>query len=277
MVNLIAAARSGDPGVAPPSFRHGGSVLIVALIGFVGVGISLGMLGGGGSVLAVPILVHLLGLSAAVAVPMSLPVVGTAAALGAFRRWRMGQLRWRTVAILAAGTMVASFASARLGADIPDRVRLLLFTAVLLIAATVMWRRANRTPSTADVETTGAPPAPVTRLLITALVVGCLTGLVGVGGGFLIVPALVGVLGLAMPIATATSLAVIALNTLAASAGWWGRTSLDLRLTGLVTLAALLGMMVGTYFAPRVPARVLSRAFALLLIAVGILMLWKEL
>src|SRR5690606_13478652 len=107
------------------------SVLIVALIGFVGVGISLGMLGGGGSVLAVPILVHLLGLSAAVAVPMSLPVVGTAAALGAFRRWRMGQLRWRTVAILAAGTMVASFASARLGADIPDRVRLLLFTAVL--------------------------------------------------------------------------------------------------------------------------------------------------
>jgi uncharacterized membrane protein YfcA len=252
-------------------------VLIVALVGFVAVGVSLGMLGGGGSVLAVPILVHVLGLPAGTAVPMSLPVVGTAAALGAYRRWKSGQLQWRVVGIFALGTMTASFTAARWGAAIPDRTRLLLFTAVLLAAATVMWRRARRAAPPPTAAPREAPAAPAARLLVTALMVGTLTGLVGVGGGFLIVPALVGVLGLAMPEATATSLAVIALNTVAASAGWWGRAQLDLGLTGLVTVAALLGMLIGTWFAPRVPARILARAFALLLIVVGVLMLVKEL
>src|SRR5690606_26915654 len=171
----------------------------------------------------VPVLVHLLGLPASEAVPMSLPVVGAAAAVGAWTRWRRGQLALRTAAIFAVGTMVASFAAARLGADIPDRPRLLLFTGVMLVAATLMWRRAARRATPGTPVDADAKASPV-RLVIAALAVGTLTGLVGVGGGFLIVPALVGVLGLAMPEATATSLAVIALNTGAASAGWWGRS-----------------------------------------------------
>ncbi|HET9064471.1 MAG TPA: sulfite exporter TauE/SafE family protein [Gemmatimonadales bacterium] len=248
-------------------------MLVLGLIGFLAVGLSLGMLGGGGSILAVPVLVHLLGLPASVAVPMSLPVVGAASALGAWRRWRMGQLQLRLVAIFAAGTMLASFAAARLGAGIADRPRLFLFTGVMLIAATLMWRRA-RAPLPVEVSTDGPQPH-VSLLVVASLVVGALTGLVGVGGGFLIVPALVGVLGLGMAEATATSLAVIALNTGAASAGWWGRVELDWWLTTLVTVAALGGMMLGTTLAPRVPARTLTRAFAALLIVVGVFMLVK--
>jgi uncharacterized membrane protein YfcA len=249
----------------------------LGVLGFVAVGISLGMLGGGGSILAVPVLVHLLGLPASEAVPMSLPVVGAAAAVGAFTRWRRGQLRLRTAAIFAAGTMVASFAAARLGADIRDRPRLLLFTAVMLIAATLMWRRASRRAEPGAREPAAPPEPAMGRIVLAAVAVGTLTGLVGVGGGFLIVPALVGVLGLAMPEATATSLAVIALNTGAASAGWWGRSTFDLPLTVLVTAAALVGMGIGTRLAPRVSSANLARAFAALLLVVGAFMLAKEL
>jgi uncharacterized membrane protein YfcA len=172
--------------------------------------------------------------------------------------------------------MLASFAAARLGADIADRPRLVLFTTVMLIAAALMWRRSLRTPAERDQQP--APPErslTLARLVPAALVVGTLTGLVGVGGGFLIVPALVGVLGLPMAEATATSLAVIALNTVAASAGWWGRVELDLRLTGLVTIAALVGMVIGTRLAPRFSARTLTRGFAALLAVVAAFMLWQ--
>lgn len=250
---------------------------VLALIGFVAVGISLGLLGGGGSILAVPVLVHVMQLPVGVAVPMSLPVVGLAAAVGAIGRWRRGHLRLGTAGAFAVVAMFASFTAARLGAGIPDRPRLILFTAVMLIAAALMWRRSLRAPAQAD-EGEGPPRGlALARLVPAALVVGTLTGLVGVGGGFLIVPALAGALGLPMAEAVATSLAVIALNTAAASAGWWGRVELDLRSTSLVTIAALAGMTIGTRLAPRFSARTLTRAFAALLVAVAAFMLWQEL
>jgi uncharacterized membrane protein YfcA len=174
----------------------------------------------------------------------------------------------------AAFAMLAAYLAARWGAGIPDRSRLLLFVGVMLTAAIVMWRRALR-PATE-----GAPPvhgaAPRPALLAAAVAVGVLTGLVGVGGGFLIVPALVGVLAMPMAEAAATSLAVIALNTAAAGMGWWGRVTLDLPLTAAVTAMALLGMLVGTRLAPRFSARALTRAFAALLVLVSALMVVME-
>jgi uncharacterized membrane protein YfcA len=114
-------------------------------------------------------------------------------------------------------------------------------------------------------------------MIPAALAVGTLTGIVGVGGGFLIVPALTGVLGLAMAEATATSLAVIALNTIAAGWGFVGHVTIDLRLTAIVIAAALVGMAIGTRLAPRVPAKTLTRTFAVLLIVLAIVMVGKEL
>lgn len=243
------------------------------MIGFVAVGISLGLLGGGGSILAVPVLVHLLGLPASVAVPMSLPVVGVAAAVGALARWRRGELRLAMAGAFALAAMGSSYAAARLGVGIADRPRLMLFTAVMLVAAVLMWRRSMRPPSPNPEREPATSGLALPKLVPVALAVGALTGLVGVGGGFLIVPALVGVLGLPMAQATATSLAVIALNTGAASAGWWGQADLDLGLTGAVTVAALLGMGIGTRLAPRIAARTLTRGFAALLLVVAVFML----
>ena len=247
--------------------------LPLALLGFVAVGLALGMLGGGGSILAVPVLVHLLGIAPNVAVPMSLPIVGTAAAVGAIARWRSGQLRLRTTTPFALITIVASYAAARLGHDIPGRPRMILFGLTMFAAAFAMWRRASRMGTVELV----SQKRSVAQMIPAALAVGTLTGIVGVGGGFLIVPALTGVLGLAMAEATATSLAVIALNTVAAGWGFVGHVSIDLRLTAIVIAAALVGMVIGTRLAPRIAARTLTRAFAVLLIVLAIFMLGKEL
>jgi uncharacterized membrane protein YfcA len=249
---------------------------IAGILGFVLVGLALGLLGGGGSILAVPVLVHLLGIAPGVAVPMSLPVVGVTAAVGAFTRWRNGQLQLGSVLPFAAVAMTVSFLAARLGAGLADTPRLVLFAVTMLIAAIAMWRRANRMTGGAQ-PTTGAARAGTPTMLLAAGAVGLLTGLVGVGGGFLIVPALTGVLGLPLAAATATSLGVIALNTAAAGAGWIGRVTLDLPLTLQVTAAALIGMLLGTRLAPHIAPRTLTRAFAILLLLLATFMLAGEL
>lgn len=247
--------------------------LVLALLGFVAVGLALGLLGGGGSILAVPVLVHLLGIAPNVAVPMSLPIVGCAAAVGAVARWRAGQLRLRTVAPFALIAIAASYTAARLGLGIADRPRMIIFGVTMFAAAFAMWRRASRM----GLVEVPSQQRSVAQVIPAGLAVGTLTGVVGVGGGFLIVPALTGVLGLPMAEATATSLAVIALNTIAAGWGYVGHVQFDVRLTAIVTAAALVGMAIGTRLAPRVPARTLTRAFAVLLIVLAIFVLGKEL
>lgn len=249
---------------------------LLGLLGFVAVGLALGLLGGGGSILAVPVLVHLMGLPPSIAVPMSLPVVGIAAAAGAFARWRKGQLRLGMVGLFAACAMFTSYFAARLGTEIPDRPRLILFAVVMLVASVAMWRRAQRQSADDAAAVPSSRAAAPMQVIPAALAVGTLTGLVGVGGGFLIVPALTGVLGLPMAAATATSLAVIALNTAAAGAGWIGRVSLDWGMTAMVTAASLVGMAIGTRLAPRFSARTLTRAFALLLLLLAAFMLIQE-
>jgi uncharacterized membrane protein YfcA len=247
--------------------------LVAGLLGFVLVGLALGLLGGGGSILAVPVLVNVLGISAGTAVPMALPVVGIAAAVGAFARWRAGQLHVRTFALFAVCAMIAAYLAARLGAGIADRTRLLMFAGVMLAASVAMWRRGAR-PS-------GKPHGaahPVIEVVPVALLVGTLTGILGVGGGFMIVPALAVVLALPMPEATATSLAVIALNTAAAGAGFLSRhIPIDIELTALVTIAALVGMAIGLRLAPRYSAAALARAFAVLLVVLSCWTVIKEL
>lgn len=250
--------------------------MLPGLIGFALVGLSLGLLGGGGSILAVPVLVYAMGVPAGIAVPMSLPVVGIAAAVGAWERWRRGLLRLEVVMWFGITAMITAFTAARLGSDIPDRPRLLLFVTVMLLAAAVMWYRSIRPPAEPAAHA-GRQPTRLVAIIPAAAAVGTLTGLVGVGGGFLMVPAMVGFLAMPMAEATATSLAIIALNTLAAGAGWWGEVELDWTLTAMVTAAALAGMALGTRLAPRFSSRSLSRIFAVLLVLVGTFMVYEQL
>ncbi len=247
--------------------------MAIGLAGFILVGLALGLLGGGGSILAVPVLVNVLNVPARTAVPMSLPVVGIAAAVGALLRWRSGQLRLGTLGVFAGFAMTASFLAARYGGGIGDRLRVILFAAVMLIAAVAMWRRAARMQHHAH----AATPRPTIQIIPAAVAVGALTGILGIGGGFMIVPALVGVLGLPLPQATATSLAVIALNAGAAGLGYRTRhVTIDVGLTAAVTVAALLGMGIGTVLAPRISSRTLTRGFAVLLVALAAVTLITE-
>lgn len=246
--------------------------LPLALLGFVAVGLALGLLGGGGSILAVPVLVHLMGIPPSVAIPMSLPVVGAAAAVGAAARARSGQLRLRLAAPFALVTIGASYAAARLGLGIADRPRMIVFGVTMFAAAFAMWRRASRMGAVEP----AAEARSIVQVIPAGLAVGTLTGVVGVGGGFLIVPALTGVLGLPMAQATATSLAVIALNTVAAGWGYVGHVTIDWRLTGIVIAASLVGMAIGTRLAPRIAARTLTRSFAVFLVVLAIFLLGKE-
>jgi len=246
-------------------------------IGFIGVGLALGLLGGGGSILAVPVLIHLFHMSAGTAVAMSLPVVGSTALAGAYLRWRRGELRVRTALTFAMFSMPVAFIVARLGAGLQDRPRILLLAATMVTAATFMWMRSLKPTSVAPPSRAADASLGLARVLPTAVAAGTLTGLVGVGGGFLIVPALTGVLGVPIGVATSTALAVIALNTPAAGLGFIGKVSLDWPLTLAVTGLAFVGMAIGTWLAPRVPARTLARIFAAFLLAIGSVMVWQEL
>lgn len=230
------------------------------------IGISLGLLGGGGSVLTVPIFHFILGFDVKPAIAMSLAVVGVTSAAGALGRLRRGELNGRAVLSFAPVAMLGTFLGARLALLVPAVAQLLLFAVVMLVAAVFMWR--GRADDTA--------PASKPHLLLVALIggaVGVLTGLVGVGGGFMIVPALVLLLGVPVKEAVGTSLGVIALNSASGFAGYWGKVEVDLPLMAGFTLLAIVGVVIGGRLGRSVSPGHLRKGFAALLVAVGVAIL----
>jgi uncharacterized membrane protein YfcA len=247
------------------------------LLGFVLaalVGLSLGMLGGGGSILMVPILVYLLGFGTKTAIAMSLPIVGATSLVGALGHWRAGNVRLPAALGFGVATMAGSFAGARLAAYVSGTVQLAILALVMLAAAVSMARSG----------TGGAGPAPGTsdgmsaRLLGAAAGagVGVLTGVVGIGGGFLIVPALVLLLGVPMKQAVGTSLVVIAMSAAAGSAGYLGRVAVPWDYVAGFTGIAILGILTGTALVRYVPQGQLKRAFAAFLVVIGLLTLYQN-
>jgi uncharacterized membrane protein YfcA len=242
----------------------------------VAVGIALGLLGGGGAVLTVPVLVYVLGFPPREAVAGGLVVVGLAAAAGAVGHGRSGNVAVRTAAAFGAVAMAGSFAGARLGTRLPGAVQLTAFALVALAAAVLMALAPGAAGDGNDADGDGAETAPRGRLLAAAAGVGLVTGVVGVGGGFLIVPALVLLARLPMRRAVGTSLLVIALNAAAGIAGYVG--AVPFRWEVLAPFAALagVGIAVGTRLSGRVPPRVLRRAFAAMLVVVSVFTLYAN-
>jgi len=232
------------------------------------IGLSLGLLGGGGSVLTVPIFHYVLGYDVKPSIAMSLAVVGTTSAAGALGRLRRGELDGRAVLTFAPVAMLGTFLGARLALRVPSTAQLVLFAIVMLAAAVFMWRGR---PADAAAP---ARPHPVLVAVIGGAV-GVLTGLVGVGGGFLIVPALVLLLGVPVKEAIGTSLGVIALNSASGFAGYWGKVDIDLVIMAAFTLIAIVGVFLGTRLARQVSPGNLRRGFAGLLVVVGVAMLLK--
>ena len=278
-----------------------------AVLAGLGIGLALGALGGGGSILAVPVLVYLLGQSAAQATTGSLVVVGITSAAAAYAAWRAGKVLPARGAVFGLVATGGATAGALASSRVPDPVLLASFAALVGVIATIMTVRqirqarrvrAARTDSDAPPPGNSGRPSPSSPrfddpivtfsptfrcqcpraliVLLTATIVGLLTGFLGVGGGFLIVPALVLTLALPMHYAAGTSLVVITITSATALAVRAGTgPAPDWILVALLTVASVAGGWFGTHLAGRISAARLQTAFTTLLVAVGAYTAWR--
>ena len=259
--------------ITPPVHR-------VTFLGFVlaaVIGLSLGLMGGGGSILTVPVFVYVLGFAAKPAIAMSLPVVGATSLVGAIGHWRAGNVNLRTAALFGVIAMLGSYAGARLAVFVTGPVQLTLLAVVMLAAAASMLRAGSaRSNSGQPEDSPTVTPLPIAKIMAVGLAVGVLTGIVGIGGGFLIVPALVVLGRVPMKQAIGTSLLVIAMNSASAFAGYYETVSIPWRFLSAFTAVAIAGILVGTWLVRFVSARALKRGFALFLLAIGGMMLYQN-
>lgn len=246
------------------------SALVLALVAGAAVGLALGALGGGGSVLAVPALMYLSGFTPAAATTASLVIVTATSLTALYAHTRAGNVRWRAGALLAAAGLLPAAAAGALAVHLPRPVLTAAFAGVAALAAVRMLRPA---PVTGEPRT--VRPAAAAG---SGAGLGALTGLLGVGGGFLTVPVLATVLAFETQAAIGTSLVVTSANSLASLATRGATMSgVDWAVVGPFIAAAVLGAWDGKRLADRVSGAALRRAFALVLLAVAALMLLDSL
>ncbi|MBM3203284.1 sulfite exporter TauE/SafE family protein [Candidatus Woesearchaeota archaeon] len=248
-------------------------VIILALV----IGLLLGLLGGGGSILTVPVLVYLLNIDPKTAFATSLLVVGTTSLIAMLGHARAGRVCVRTGLVFGLAGMLGAYGGGRLAAFIPGGILLLLFATLMFGTAFALLRN-RRTEDSAAEKNAPLCPAhlPVMAILFDGLLVGGMTGLVGAGGGFLIVPALNLLGGLRMHAAVGTSLLVIVMNAIAGLAGYITHVHIDYRLAALLTGFAALGSLIGGVFSSRIQANVLRRVFGLFVIGIACYLLYRE-
>ncbi|HIK56810.1 MAG TPA: sulfite exporter TauE/SafE family protein [Synechococcales cyanobacterium M55_K2018_004] len=247
---------------------------IIGLVLAAGIGLSLGLMGGGGSVLALPVLVYVMGVPPKSAIAMTLVIVGVVSLLGLIPHWKAGNVNLKTAVVFGVATMLGTFTGAKI-ATLPvvtEAFQMMLFAVVMVLAAGFMIYRSSR-PSQRD-DPLALYPKPICRycwlwLLTEGLLVGMLTGLVGVGGGFAIVPALVLLAKVPMKQAIGTSLLIIIANSITGFLGYLGHVSLDWHLMISFIFAASLGTIPGAYLARYVSAQKLQKAFGYFLLAVA--------
>lgn len=260
-----------------------GRALLVSPLGFL-IGVSLGALGGGGSILAVPILVYAAGESAKSATTTSLIVVGTASLVAMVAHLRAERVRVLPGIGFGLAGIGGSLLGTRLNHSVDENVLLISFAGLMLVAAWRMWVN-QAEPAAGDEEFALPAPAPgggvlvatrtrvtgavVAKVLVAGSVVGLITGFFGVGGGFVIVPALVLALEFEMAEAVGTSLLVISINSVVALSGRLGTTGIDWAVAAPFTIAALLGVSVGKGMADRLPTATLVRWFVGLLVVLA--------
>ena len=244
-------------------------------LGALAIGLALGLLGSGGSILTVPVLVYLVGQDEKTAIAGSLFIVGTiAAASGLQFAWRR-TVDWRSVVLFGLPGMAGTYLGAGLGGLVSGGVQLMVFAGVMLLAAVLMVRSPIR-----EGERKRARSA--WKVGLDGLGVGILTGFVGVGGGFLIIPALVLLGGLSMHLAVGTSLVIITLKSFTGFVKYLdvlqqhGET-LDWKILAIIASVGIVGSFAGRKIGARVPQARLRRAFAFFLVGISLLILWQTL
>ena len=236
-------------------------VLAIAL-GF-GIGVVVGTIGGGGAILALPVFVYVLGEGVSTASTASLIVVALGASAGAGAHAVQGRVCWRVAAAFAVPAAAGAYLGTIAGASVSPRTLILAFVPVMLIAAGMTFARGTETVDRDDPRPLGCPQPELPRAGISGLVVGAMTGFFGVGGGFLIVPALTSLLGLPLRRAIATSLAVIGFTGLVALGVHLARgAEPDWPLTIALSAAAAIGALSGSGLGSRVSTATLGRAFS---------------
>ncbi|MDP3275599.1 MAG: sulfite exporter TauE/SafE family protein [Deltaproteobacteria bacterium] len=247
-------------------------MLTLALVLSLAIGFTLGLLGGGGSMLTLPLLLYVLHMPLRDAVPSSLVIVGATSAVLLVRHLFARRVDLRAGLIFGASSMIGAYTAARLSAHVPAAPLMGLFVVLMVLTAIAMVR-----PRDARDQTQAKPARhAAVRLALVGLVVGALTGLVGAGGGFVVVPALTLTAGLTMRRAVATSVLVITLNTAAALLGQLQHSHVDLHLVGPLTLAAVVGAMVGLQVSQRVQPSALRAGFGLFVFSMSGLVLTQE-
>lgn len=244
-------------------------IVVEALLVGLAIGAVLGLIGAGGAIVAVPAFLYLFGFDPLAATTASLAVVAASAAAGAIPRLRLREVRLKQALTFWLLGIVGTFAGSRVAPVVPELVLLVGFALVMVGAAVAMWRKSS-SPESPEVS-----GRATWLLVLVALGVGALTGLFGVGGGFLVVPALVLVFGLPFGLATGTSLVVIALNSVTAllfKVSAW--SSVDWSIPVLVIAGGLVGSILASRWNGVVPRQILERVFAALL---GALALWMVL
>ena len=241
--------------------------MLAAIVPGVLIGAALGLLGGGGSVLTVPIFVYVLGFTPKEAIAMSLAVVGATSALGTASHWRAGNVNVRVAAVFGGVAMVGTLFGVRLARFVPGTTQLVIFGAVMLAAALFMLR--GRAPfDEKNGKSSVQPVMSVLKVVPGGLVVGTLTGIVGVGGGFLIVPALV-LMRMSLREAVGTSLLIITGTCVVGFLGYLGHVRLDWTAVALVAAGTLPGIALGSYLHRFVPQSALRRGFAAFLVVIA--------
>lgn len=243
----------------------------MAWIGAFAIGLSLGLLGAGGSILTVPVLVYLVGQPEKIAIAGSLGIVGGISFVGALPYAYRGLVDWRNVLFFGVPGMAGTYYGAYLSAFFSGAVQLLFFACVMVVAAYKML-------SGQKVSETPHEPKALWKIAIDGVIVGIITGLVGVGGGFLIIPALVLLGGLPIYLAVGTSLMIIAMKSFS---GFYKyvhvlqdtNLSLDWTIIGLFTAVGIVGSFVGGYASTRIPQAKLQRGFCYFLIIMAVYVL----
>ncbi len=267
---------------------------IIGFIASIIIGISLGLIGGGGSILTVPVLVYLFGVEPMLATAYSLFIVGTSSLIGAFPKYKQGLISMKTAIVFGIPSIIAVFATRKLIVPaIPDEVftvggfvvtkaiLMMILFAVLMLAASISMIREKKEKK--DITLDEASPAEqkfnYPLIIIEGSIVGVLTGLVGAGGGFLIIPALVMLSKLPMKMAVGTSLLIIAAKSLigfigdASSNG----SSMDWKLLGIVTALAIVGIFIGNILSKKIDGNKLKKGFGWFVLVMGVYIIINEL
>lgn len=262
---------------------------LVAILGYCAallIGVTLGLIGGGGSILTVPVLVYLLGISPMLSTAYSLFVVGSTSLVGSIEYMRKGLVNYRAGVVFAVPSFISVFLTRKyLVPAIPDPIftidsfalskntGIMIFFAVIMLMAAFSMIKSKKPESTAALDTV---QFNFPLIALEGAVVGMLTGLVGAGGGFLIIPALVLLAKLPMKMAVGTSLLIIAAKSLIGFLGDVGTQMIDWAFLLSFTAMSIVGIFIGTYLSRYIPAEKLKNSFGWFVLTMAVYIVWKE-